>query len=247
MASTIEQIADAFGYTPIADHPGIYLSKEGFPKTFMHETPEADKVPLADWFHARMIEIINEVLAAKAEEAKTNKRPQALFSIRTLAEEAADYPLSDDTVLGVERAYLFFCQLMATRPLGFNIPGFEAQVSHPPLQGDLKKKFSMALLSTVETALGALGTPEGHVWAASVAAQKGQFVRGRRDGAKHDTFNATVPLSEQNYEVVIRLDKTVTSKGVQSKGKAPTPKSKPAQQVAGGGGGPAPKTRKSPA
>lgn len=215
----------------------IWKSKEGFPKTFLYMLSDEDKAAVATWLRALISEIVSERLALTADSVKTTKKAQPLISIRALAKEATDYPLSDGTELGEERAYLFFCQLMAKRPLGFNIPDFPEQVSHPPLDKSLKKVFCEQVLGEVETGLSALGAPEGMAWTVSVVAGEGQFVRGRRPGAVHDTFNATVPLAEQNYEVVIRLVRTAPSKGkpVAQKGKVVAPKG--AQYASGGGGG----------
>ena len=247
--ASITEIVLALGYTPNPKHAEVFDSPQGFPKTFMHEVPDTDKEPLADWFLARMNEIVGATLADKATSVKSTRAAQILFSIRAIAEEAADYPLSDDIELGIERAYLFFCQLLCKRPLGFNIPDFEQQVSHRPLIGGLKKLFADEFITSVQRSLNnASPAPTDMVWSVTVKAKTGQLVRGRRDGATHDTFNATVPLETQDHDVVISLIKAPVPKGAHPKDKTPSPKARTAtprslQSAAGGGGGGSPKTR----
>ena len=228
--------------------PVIYTNPENYCKATHGTLPGGDMGIMAfavyNWAVAQIDTInIDKMLKSK----KTAQ--QAVLSIRSFAETAASWTLSDDTELGSARAFLFAGQILAKRPLGFNLSGFPLMVSHPPFPSrmiddhprvilgdgtsvDLKKGLSDAIVRYIKSKLDTIGTPEGMTWSVSVKSEKGPVVC---DG---------LSFEDSDIKVFIHLSKPF-QKGYHKTAPrhATTPKGEQ-RAAGGGGGGPSPKTPK---
>jgi hypothetical protein len=219
------------GYTPCPEADDCYLNAEGFPKTTRFY-PDQDIVgSFRDELHARVEELLDELLLSSATSVASTGTTSMVFSFSQLAEEFKSFECNGEE-MGIERAFLLIGQLLLGRPLGWNIPEYAQQVSWPPLPKEFKKTTAMHVEGIILSKLSKIETPKGKVFFTSFAEQHAAETSCRA-GARHNTRNTLVSLSEQDWTLEVKL---VSASKPKSKPSTPK-KSSTVQKPAGGGGG----------